>query len=105
FDLVSGQKMLERFLDKEVTVEMARGDKEVATVRGTLLSASGASLILRLADGGVQMINGYSNIRFPQLPEGLITRPTLVWDVEAKRAGEHNVRVSYQTTGVTWWAD
>src|SRR6185437_8231322 len=33
------------------------------------------------------------------------TRPTLVWDVATKKTGKHLTRVSYQTTGITWWAD
>ncbi|MFZ9149696.1 MAG: DUF4139 domain-containing protein, partial [Burkholderiales bacterium] len=28
-----------------------------------------------------------------------------MWDVNASRAGNHATRVSYQTTGITWWAD
>src|SRR5262249_30838168 len=42
---------------------------------------------------------------FPSLPGGLITRPTLVWDIDAAKAGSQKTRVSYQTTGMTWWAD
>jgi len=34
-----------------------------------------------------------------------MTRPTLIWDVWADREGEHDARVSYQTAGLTWWAD
>src|SRR5262249_1867790 len=80
-------------------------------VQGTLMSASAGApgvnsgLVLRLSDGRVQMVNQYSNILFPQLPEGLITKPTLVWDVEARKEGEQRAQVSYQTTGGTWWAD
>jgi hypothetical protein len=34
-----------------------------------------------------------------------MTRPTLVWDVSAERAGRENTRITYQTSGITWWAD
>jgi len=103
FDLVSGQKLLERFLDQSITVEQAHGDA-LESFTGKLLSASGG-LILQDADGQVRSISGYSNIRFPQLPGGLITRPTLVWNVQAAKGGEHQVRVTYQSDGITWWAD
>ena len=46
-----------------------------------------------------------AGVKLPALPGGLITRPTLVWDVAAQRAGSHRTRVSYQTQGMTWWAD
>lgn len=103
FDLVSQQKLLERYLDREIVVEQQRGD-QLETVTGRLLSASGG-MILQMPDGGLQTLNGWSGIRFPELPGGLITRPTLVWDVMARRAGRQRTRVSYQTRGITWWAD
>jgi len=103
FDLVSQQKLLERYLDREITVEQVRGEK-VESFTGRLLSAAGG-LILQDERGGVRTLQGWTGIEFPELPGGLITRPTLVWDVEAARGGEHRTRVSYQTQGMTWWAD
>jgi hypothetical protein len=103
FDLVSQQKLVERYLDREITVEQARGDK-VESFTGRLLSASGG-LILQDSQGRVRALQGWSGIEFPELPGGLITRPTLVWDVQAERGGKHRTRVSYQTQGMTWWAD
>ncbi len=103
FDLVSTAKLMQRFLDRQITVEQTRGDS-VATFTGTLLSTSGG-LILKGSDGQVQIINGYSNVQLPELPGGLITKPTLVWDVSTQKPGMHRTRVSYQTTGMTWWAD
>jgi hypothetical protein len=103
FDLVGTAKLMEKYIDKEVTVEQVRGDK-VDSITGTLLSTSGG-LVLRRADGGIQVVTSYSNVRFPELPGGLITRPTLVWDVATGKPGAHQLRVTYQTTGVTWWAD
>lgn len=103
FDLVNASKLMERYLDQTVTVEQIQGDK-VAQFRGTLLS-TGGGLIVKGDDGRVHIINGYSNVQFPELPGGLITKPTLVWDVTAQRAGTHQVRVTYETKSTTWWAD
>ncbi len=103
FDLVSTQKLLLKFIDKPLTLERIVGD-EIKTLSGTLLSAADG-LVLRGGDGQIYAVRDYSNIRFPELPGGLITRPTLEWDVSAKRGGEHRTRVAYQTGGVTWWTD
>jgi hypothetical protein len=103
FDLVSQQKLIERYLDREITVEQTRGEK-VERFTGRLLSAAGG-LILQGPDGRIRTLQGWTNIEFPELPGGLITRPTLVWDVEAARGGQHDTRVTYQTQGMTWWAD
>jgi len=103
FDLVSAAKLMERYLDRQVTVEQIRGN-DVATFKGTLLSTTGG-LTLKGDDGGIVTIQSYSNVRYPELPGGLITRPTLVWDVSTDKPGPHRVRVTYQTGGIVWWAD
>lgn len=103
FDLVSTQKLLQKFIDKPLTLERVVGD-DIKTLSGTLLSAVDG-LVMRGNDGQIYAVRDYSNIRFPELPGGLITRPTLEWDVAAKRGGEHRTRVSYQTSGITWWTD
>ena len=103
FDLVHAQKLLLKYIDKPLTFERVVGN-ELNTLSGTLLSATNG-LVLRGTDGQIYAIGNYSNIRFPELSGGLITRPTLEWDIIAKRAGEHRARVAYQTGGITWWAD
>jgi hypothetical protein len=103
FDLVSTDKLLRKFIDRNISVEQARGDK-VETYSGTLLSTTGG-MVLRQDDGSVRVVSHNSGITLPSLPGGLITRPTLVWDVSAGKAGTHVARVAYQTTGITWWAD
>jgi hypothetical protein len=103
FDLVSTAKLLLRYLDKPITVERSVGN-ETSTVSGTLLSAVDG-LVLRSADGAIHAFNGYSAVKFPDLPGGLITQPTLVWDLNSPVGGTQRARVTYQTGGITWWAD
>ncbi len=103
YDLVSGQKLLERFLGETIGVEQTRGER-VETISGRLLSAQGG-LTLALPSGEIATFSQWSGLRFPSLPGGLITRPTLVWTLDAGKGGEHDVRVSYQARGLTWWAD
>ncbi|MCI0406740.1 MAG: DUF4139 domain-containing protein, partial [candidate division Zixibacteria bacterium] len=45
------------------------------------------------------------DISFPSLPEGLITRPTLVWTVNSDYSGKQSAEVSYLTTGINWHAE
>ena len=103
YDLVDNAKLLDRYIGQTITVEQVRGDK-TDTLSGKLLSANGG-LILQRDTGEVQTLNSYSNIRFPALPGGLISRPTLVWKVNTQTGGQQNTRVSYQTQGITWWRD
>ncbi|HUT61247.1 MAG TPA: DUF4139 domain-containing protein, partial [Phycisphaerae bacterium] len=45
------------------------------------------------------------DIRFRVLPEGLLTRPTLVWLVATNKPGQQLVEVTYQTGGIDWHAE
>lgn len=103
FDLVSTEKLLQRYVDRPVVVDQIRG-QATESFSGTLLSTQGG-LVLRNADGSVQVLPHNAGVKLPALPGGLITRPTLVWDLDAQRAGAHRTRVSYQTNGITWWSD
>ena len=103
FDLVSTDKLLQKYVDRPIAVEQVRG-QTTETFNGTLLSTQGG-LVLRRDDGTVQVVPHNSGVKLPALPGGLITRPTLVWDVAAQRAGSQRTRVSYQTQGMTWWSD
>ena len=103
FDLVSTQKLLLKFIDKQITVDKPVGNN-VTPITGTLLSASDG-IVLRDKEGAIYSLPAYSSVKFPDLPGGLNTRPTLVWDVHSSGGGRHKTRVTYQTGGVTWWAD
>ena len=103
FDLVSQDKLLSRYIDRNVSVEQQSGDG-VKLIDGTLVS-SNDGLVIRGADGQIHALRDWSNIRFGELPGGLITRPTLEWNVVSGKGGTQKARVSYQTGGITWWAD
>jgi hypothetical protein len=103
FDLTSASKLLSRYLEREISVDQVRG-QSVNTVTGTLLGTQGG-LTLKQADGTIRIVTNQSDVRLPTLPGGLISKPTLVWDVETATAGAHKAKLSYQTGGMTWWAD
>ncbi|MFZ2507461.1 MAG: hypothetical protein WAW79_03160 [Steroidobacteraceae bacterium] len=103
FDLVSTEKLLSRYVDRRVSVESTEGDG-VKLTEGTLLSANDG-LVLRGDDGQIHALRNWNGMKFGELPGGLITRPTLEWDLLAARGGSHRARVSYQTGGITWWTD
>lgn len=99
YDLVSGPKLLEKFLDKEITVT----EKEGGTYTGALLSY-GDGVVLRLSDGKVVTISNVSKFEFPD-SANLLTKPTLVWQIYSPAAGKRDVLTSYLTSGISWKAD
>jgi hypothetical protein len=96
FDLLSMDKMLQRYIDKEIIW----GGEEV-----TLLSVSGGGMLIQGDGGGIQFVQGYNGVKFPSIADGLITKPTLQWTVASNEGGEQDTRISYETKGITWWAD
>jgi hypothetical protein len=103
FDLTSTAKLLSRFLDREISVDQVRG-ASVEAVAGTLVGTQGG-LILKQPDGSIRVVEQHAGIRLPSLPGGLISKPTLVWDIDTQNAGSHKARMAYQTGGMTWWTD
>jgi len=103
FDLVSRDRLLDKFTDKTITVEVAHGDT-IESYTGTLLSTDGG-LTLREENGGLRVLNRFHNVNLPRLPRGLHTKPTLEWNLWSPETGEQTVEVAYQTGGLTWWAD
>ena len=103
FDLVSQAKLMERYLGERIAVEQIRGDN-VDLLEGTLLGL-GDGLTLQLDDGSIAALRSWGNVRFSELPGGLITRPTLEWKLDSPRGGAQNTRITYETQGMTWWAD
>jgi hypothetical protein len=104
FDLVNTKKLMQKYIDRRISVDQVRGNG-TESFAGTLLSTNDDGLVLKRDDGSIQTLPYNSGVRLPELPGGLITRPTLVWDINANRAATHNAQVSYQTTGITWWTD
>lgn len=103
FDLVDPDVLVSRFVDQPVRVTAADG----TTFDGVLLSGRMGSIILRAADGGVLSIarDQVRDLRFPSLPGGLITRPTLRWLIDSAAEGEQMLELTYLTHGIGWSAD
>jgi hypothetical protein len=106
YDLVSADKLLEKYIDKQIEVLTKDGSR----YSGTLLSFDGNQLVIRQADekAGIVMVQRGDNVKdiqFGALPEGLITKPTLVWKLATEKVGEQLIEVAYQTAGINWQAD
>lgn len=116
YDLVNAQAILAKSVGGRVRlIRTIGGVKDV--LEGTLLSAptalvndgSGArttynGVVIRTDDGRI-VLDPTGEIEVLSIPEGMISRPTLVWDVEAPAASEGDVDLSYITQGMSWSAD
>ncbi len=102
YDVVGSAKLLQKYLDEEITLVTEDG----SVYTGVLLSGAD-DIILQGSDGQLTVVKlaQVREFQFPALPDGLITKPTLVWQLEAAEAGKHDVEVTYLTEGINWQAD
>ncbi len=97
YDLLTSEKLMEKYVGKKVRLYQSGG----AFQEATLLSTSGPVWEIN----GQVHIGGYGNVVLPALPENLVSKPTLVWLLRNARSAPQRVEASYLTGGVNWKAD
>jgi len=99
YDLISPAKLMEKYLGHTVELVTLRekDEKEVRT-SATLIGNQGGYVYE--IEGNIA-INPPGRVVLPDLPEGLISKPTLVWMLENGR-DKHTVEASYLTGGINW---
>lgn len=103
YDVVGTQSVLNRAVGQTVRLHPPAGsDAPVQT--GILLSAPGEGRVVQLTDGRV-LVDPPGTLELTALPPGLVSRPSLLWLLDADRAGTHRTEVSYMTRGLSWEAD
>ena len=103
YDLLSPQKLMDKYVGKEVRLYQKNPYTErEEVVSATLLSTNNGAVF---QIGNDITFNHPGRIIFPGLPEGLIPKPTLVWLLDNRLAKPRKVEASYLTNGITWRAD
>ena len=103
YDLIGFSKILERYLDKDIQLIHEDG----SVFAGTLLANDGNTVTLMKPSGALEVIRTakITKFDFPDLPEGLITKPTLMWMFDSEVSGKQNSEISYMTRGMNWHAE
>lgn len=103
YDLVDTSALLKRYIDEQISVTMSDG----TVYTGVLLSGAYGDIILREENGQVVVLHSGEarDVRFPALPEGLITRPTLRWFLNSVAGGDQQMELTYLAGGMQWTAD
>jgi hypothetical protein len=103
YDLLSPQKLLDKYVGKEVKLYQKNPYTErEEVVTATLLSNNGEP-IFKIGD---EITFGHpGRVLFPSIPENLHSEPTLVWLLRNTLPDAQNVEASYLTGGISWQAD
>jgi hypothetical protein len=97
YDLLTSQKLMEKYVGRKVRLYQSDG----AYHEATLLSTNGPIFEI---NGQIHM-GHYGRLVLPSLPENLVSKPTLVWLLRNQTARPQRVEASYLTSGITWKAD
>ncbi len=101
YDLMSPQKLMEKYVGKEVRLINKHEDYDFYEQPARLLSMN---------NGPVYEINGDiyldhpGTVVLPEIPDDLIARPSLIWLLD-NQGTDHDVEVTYMTGGMSWKAD
>ena len=106
YDLLDPQKLLQKYVGREVTLvqrETDSGSTKWVETKALLLSDNG-SPVWKIGD---EIVTGMTaeSYRFPDLPANLYSQPTLVWTLDNRGEDAQRVEASYLTNNMNWSAD
>jgi hypothetical protein len=106
YDLLDPAKLLQKYVGREVT--LVRGEEENNSTKWVetkaLLLSDNNGPVWKIGD---EIVTGMptDHYRFPDLPENLYSKPTLVWMLENGGPKSQRVEASYLTNNMNWNAD
>jgi hypothetical protein len=106
YDLLDPDRLLHKYVGRDVTLVRRR------TENGTTKDEEVTARLLSFNNGpvwriGNEIVTGIdaSQLRFPELPDTLYTRPTLIWTLDNTGTERHRVEATYLAQKLAWNAD
>ncbi len=103
FDLLTPQKLLEKFVGKTIRIAKSNAKTGEETIETATVLSANNGLVVKIGDR--IETNPTGRIIYDNVPDNLRDRPTLVTQLQNKTAGEQLVELSYLTGGLGWKAD
>jgi hypothetical protein len=103
FDLLTPQKMLEKYVGQSVTVVRTNPATGAETSEMATVLAANNGVVLQIGQRVETGIPG--RLVFGQVPPNLRDRPTLVMMLDNRGSPQQSVELSYLTGGLGWKAD
>ena len=103
FDLLTPQKLLDKYVGKSVSIIRMNPATGVETTEQAQVLAANNGVVMKIGDRIETGIPG--RIVYPDVPANLRDRPTLVMSLNNGGAAQQDVELSYLTGGLAWKAD
>ena len=103
FDLLTPQKLLEKYVGQSVTILRSHPTTGADQREDAVVLATNNGVVLKYADRIETGVPG--RISYNSVPDNLRDRPTLVVSLNAAQAATDTLELSYLTGGLGWHAD
>lgn len=103
FDLLTPQKLLEKFVGKTVGIVKTHPTTGMETVEQALVLSANNGVVLKMGDRIETGVPG--RIVYGDVPANLRDRPTLVMSLNNGGSAQQDVELSYLSGGLGWKAD
>ena len=103
FDLLTPEKLLEKYVGREVIVIRSHPTTGAETRETATVLSTNNGVVLKFGDRIETGVPG--RLAFPGVPDTLRDTPTLVISLVNPTAGPQNLELSYLTGGLSWRAD
>ncbi|HEX38164.1 MAG TPA: DUF4139 domain-containing protein [Candidatus Cloacimonetes bacterium] len=100
YDLANTGKILNKYLDKSVSLIVKAGDM----YNGILKSFDYDTIVIENSMSGIHMVNRkeIQTIDLAEMPKNFYTKPTLNWELYSNKTGNTDCKLSYITNGISW---
>jgi hypothetical protein len=103
FDLLTPAKLLEKYVGRSVRIVRTHPTTGAESMEDAIVLAANSGVVLKIGDRIETGLPG--RIVYDGVPANLRDRPTLVTELETRRAGAQTVELSYLSGGLSWKAD
>ena len=103
FDLLTPQKLLEKYVNRDVSIIRTNPATGVETTEQAQVLSANAGVVLKIGNRIETGIPG--RIIYGDVPPNLRDRPTLVMSLDNTGAQQQDLELSYLTGGLAWKAD
>ncbi len=101
YDLISPEKLMEKYVGRDVRLVNFSEELGFTDVPATLMS-NNQGPVYRV--GGDIYLGHPGYVVLPEIPGNLIAKPSLIWTIENGEASQE-LQVTYLTNGIRWQAD
>ena len=101
FDSLSLQKLLQAHIGKKVEVRLLKNRNEFKIITATLLASDAKNSLVRTLGYKIMSVPN-NEIMFESIPETLITKPALVWNIKTHKDTKTQMKLDYLISHISF---